>query len=216
MSIPAIAPSPIARLLLELEARKATGGLGVGGRRLVLTGGAIVEVRPHAEDSSLGDFLVATGRLSEEQLEAAKHEASGKRQALEIILRANDLVQVDVLLDTRRALWLDRFVRGLANEESAGTQPALLSPEPHASPGPAIGTLAFVLDGLTRRAGYAGDAERVGHLAQAWFEWLDTPQRARAALWADLGDVPSAVLASTLFPRHPAAPPRIAALVRAG
>ena len=120
MSIPAIAPSPIARLLLELEARKATGGLPVGGRRIVLTDGAIVEVRPHAEDTSLGDFLVATGRLTEEQLEMAKREASAKRQPLEASLRAHDLLQMDVLLDTRRALWLDRFVRGLADEEDAG------------------------------------------------------------------------------------------------
>jgi tetratricopeptide (TPR) repeat protein len=216
MSIPAIAPSPVARLLLELEARKATGGLDVGGRRIVLTEGAIVEVRPHAEDASLGDFLIATGRLTEEQLEAAKREASATQKPLETSLRHNDLVPVDVLLDTRRALWLDRFVRGLSSEESAGTQPGLLSPEPHASPGPAIGTLAFVLDALTRRAGFAGDAERVGRLAQAWFEWLDTPQRQRAAAWAELGEVSTAVFARTLFPRHPAAPPRIAALVRAG
>jgi hypothetical protein len=216
MSIPAIAPSPVARLLLELEARKATGGLDVGGRRLVLTEGAIVEVRPHAEDASLGDFLIATGRLTEEQLETAKREASAKQKPLEAGLRHNDLVPVDVLLETRRALWLDRLVRGLSAEESAGTQPGLLSPEPHASPGPAIGTLGFVLDALTRRAGFAGDAERVGRLAQAWFEWLDTPQRERAASWADLGEVTGAVFARTLFPRHPAAPPRIAALVRAG
>jgi hypothetical protein len=216
MSIPAIAPSPVARLLLELEARKATGGLDVGGRRLVLTEGAIVEVRPHAEDASLGDFLIATGRLSEEQLETAKREASAKQKPLEASLRHNDLVPVDVLLETRRALWLDRLVRGLSSEENAGTQPGLLSPEPHPSPGPAIGTLAFVLDALTRRAGFAGDAERVGRLAQAWFEWLDTPQRERAAAWADLGEVTGAVFARTLFPRHPAAPPRIAALVRAG
>src|SRR5690349_15961779 len=215
-SIPAIAPSPVARLLLELEARKATGGLPVGGRRIVLTDGAIVEVRPHADDASLGDFLVATGRLTDEQLEQAKRDASAKRQALEACLRANDLVPIDVLLDTRRALWLDRFVRGLATEEDAGREPALLSAEPHPSPGPAIGTLAFVLDALTRRAGFARDAERVGRLAQAWFEWLDTPQRTRAAHWADLGEVPSAMLASALFPRHPAAPSRIAALVRAG
>jgi hypothetical protein len=216
MSIPAIAPSPVARLLLELEARKATGGLPVGGRRLVLTEGAIVEVRPHVEDASLGDFLVATGRLTEAQLEGAKRDASAKRQALEVCLRANDLVPIDVLLDTRRALWLDRFVRGLASEESAGVQPGLLTPEPHPSPGPAIGTLSFVLDALARRAGFAGDAERVGRLAQGWFEWLDTPQRARATQWADLGEIPSAVLAHMLFPRHPAAPSRIAALVRAG
>ncbi|HEX6241563.1 MAG TPA: hypothetical protein VFZ61_11735, partial [Polyangiales bacterium] len=215
-SIPAIAPSPVARLLLELEARKATGGFPVGGRRIVLTDGAIVEVRPHADDTSLGDFLVATGRLTEQQLEHAKRDASAKRQALEACLRANDLVPIDVLLDTRRALWLDRFVRGLAAEEDAGREPALLSAEPHPSPGPAIGTLAFVLDALTRRAGFARDAERVGRLAQAWFEWLDTPQRTRAAHWADLGEVPSAMLASALFPRHPAAPSRIAALVRAG
>lgn len=216
MSIPAIAPSPVARLLLELEARKATGGLSVGGRRMVLTDGAIVEVRPHAEDTSLGEFLVATGRLSDEQLEQAKNEASSRRQPLEVVLRQQDLVPMDVLLESRRALWLDRFVRGIAAEEESGLQPGLLTPEPHPSGGPAISTLSFVLDGLTRRAGFDRDAERVGKLSQAWFEWLDTPQKTRAAQWADLGEISSATLAGALFPRHPAAPSRIAALVRAG
>ena len=53
MPIHAIAPSPVARLLLELEARGATGGVDIGGRRIVLTKGAIVEVRPASDDASL-------------------------------------------------------------------------------------------------------------------------------------------------------------------
>src|SRR5690349_21455663 len=111
MPIHAIAPSPVARLLLELEARGATGGVDIGNRRIVLTKGAIVEVRPASEDSSLGDFLVAAGRLSEDDFGLAKRTAAEQRTALETVLRARDLVPLDVLLETRRALWLDRFVR---------------------------------------------------------------------------------------------------------
>jgi hypothetical protein len=215
MPIHAIAPSPVARLLLELEARGATGGLDIGGRRIVLTKGNIVEVRPASDDASLGDFLVAAGRLSEEDLATAKRQATEQRAPLEAALRARDLVPLDVLLETRRALWLDRFVRGLAVEERAGKQPGLLTPEPHPSPGPAINTLPFVLDGLARRAGF-GDAEQVGREASAWFDWLDTQQRERAASWADFGEVNDSIQAAQLFARHPAAPSRIAALVRAG
>ena len=82
MPIHAIAPSPVARLLLELEARSATGGLDIGLRRLVLTQGAIVEVRPASDDAPLGDFLVAAGRLSEDDLASAKRLASDQRLSL--------------------------------------------------------------------------------------------------------------------------------------
>ena len=52
----------------------------------------------------------------------------------------------------------------------------------------------FVLDALTRRAGLS-DAEHVGRQASAWFEWLDTPQRERAASWADFGELDGVVWA---------------------
>src|SRR5690349_12271743 len=106
----AIAPSPVARLLLELEERGASGGLDVGGRRLVLSKGAIVEVRPAADDQSLGEFLVAAGRVSQEDLASAKKQMTDTRTSLENVLRQRELVPIDVLLETRRALWLDRFV----------------------------------------------------------------------------------------------------------
>ncbi len=211
----AIAPSPVARLLLELEERNASGGLDVGGRRLVLAKGAIVEVRPATDDQSLGEFLVAAGRLTLEDLAVAKKQMTDTRTSLENVLRQRDLVPIEVLLETRRALWLDRLVRGLANDETAGRQPGLLSPEPHASPGPAIPTLPFVLDALARRAGF-GDAEQVGRNASAWFDWIPSSRQKRAADWADFGEIPNMMPSSALFVRHPAAPSRIAALVRAG
>ncbi len=211
----AIAPSPVARLLLELEERGASGGLDVGGRRLVLAKGAIVEVRPAPEDQSLGEFLVAAGRLSTEDLADAKTQMTATRASLETVIRQRDLLPIDVLLETRRALWLDRFVRGLATDEGSSKQPGLLTPEPHASPGPAISTLPFLLDALTRRAGF-GDAELVGRNASAWFDWLPGPLAKRATEWADFGEVRDLMPASALFARHPAAPSRIAALVRAG
>jgi hypothetical protein len=106
-------------------------------------------------------------------------------------------------------------VQGLRSEEAEGKQPGLLTPEPHPSPGPAIATLPFVLDALARRAGF-GDAEHVGRAATAWFDWLPVDAQARAAEWADFGEVSQAIPVSALFARHPAAPSRIAALVRAG
>jgi tetratricopeptide (TPR) repeat protein len=215
MPIPAIAPSPIARLLLELAERGASGGVDTGGRRLVMTKGSIVEVRPAADDSSLGDFLIAAGRLSAEDLAIAKKQMSDTRTALEVVLRQRELVPIEVLLETRRALWLDRFVRGIASDEAEGKQPSMLTPEPHAATGPAIATLPFVLDALARRAGF-GDAEQVGRSAKAWFDWLPTPIEQRAREWADFGEVKEAIPVSALFARHPAAPSRIAALVRAG
>ncbi len=215
MSIHAIAPSPLARLLLELETRAASGGIEAGGRRLVLLKGSLFDVRPAPEDDSLGEFLVAAGRLSVEELNEAKLLASERRVPLEAALRLKDLVPVDALLETRRALWIDRFVRGLAEEERAGKQPGLLSPEPHAMQGPTIPLLPFVLDGLTRRASLH-DAEKIGRQADAWFEWLDTPQRERAEAWADFGNLEGPVQTAGLFARHPAAPSRIAALTRAG
>ncbi len=215
MSIHAIAPSPLARLLLELESRAASGGIDAGGRRLVLLKGGLLEVRPAPDDGSLGEFLIAAGRLNEAELTQAQRLAAERRLALEAALRQLDLVPVDALNETRRALWLDRFVRGLAAEERTAKQPSLLSPEPHSIHGATTALLPFVLDGLTRRAAF-GDAENVGRHADAWFEWLDTPQRERAAAWADLGDIDGPIQTASMFARHPAAPSRIAGLARAG
>src|SRR3954471_12016914 len=107
MSIHAIAPSPLARLLLELETRTASGGIEAGGRRLVLLKGGLFDVRPAPDDASLGEFLVAAGRLSIEDLSEGKRLASEKRIPLEAALRQRDLVPVEALLETRRALWID-------------------------------------------------------------------------------------------------------------
>src|SRR4051794_41357220 len=79
MPIHAIAPSPLARLLLELEARGASGGVDIGGRRMVLTKGSIVEVRTASADASPGGFFVAAGRLSEADLPTPQTQPTAQR-----------------------------------------------------------------------------------------------------------------------------------------
>ena len=97
------------------------------------------------------------------------------------------------MLDTRRALWLDRF--GAAGQrEKRGRSSAL-----HQSPrlaGAAIGTLASCR-WLTRRAA-RGDAERVRSPARL-FGWARHAARA-ARSRGPTSATCSAVLASTLFP----------------
>jgi tetratricopeptide (TPR) repeat protein len=216
MSMPAIAPSPVARLLLELASRRATAGLEVGGRRIVLHHGAIVDVRPHGNDAALGEFLVASTRITAEELGRHTAEADERGIPLESVLLSTGLLDSDSLADARRALWLDRVVRGLSTDEARGAAPGPVTPEPSPAEHPGVATLPFVLDALARRAGFDRDAERVGQLANAWFAWRDTEDTPRARLWAELGASTEPLLTGQLFTRHPGAPSRIAALVRAG
>jgi antitoxin (DNA-binding transcriptional repressor) of toxin-antitoxin stability system len=216
MSMPAIAPSPVARLLLELASRRATAGLEVGGRRIVLHHGAIVDVRPHGNDAALGAFLVASTRITADELSRHTAEAEERGIPLESLLVSAGLLDSDALTDARRALWLDRVVRGLSTDEARGAAPGPVTPEPTPAEHPGVATLPFVLDALARRAGFDRDAERVGQLANTWFAWRDTEDTPRARLWAELGASTEPLLTGQLFARHPGAPSRIAALVRAG
>lgn len=215
MQIEAMAPSPVARLLLELEEREATGAVDVGDRRVVLTKGAVTDVRPAEGDVSLGPFLVASGRLTQAQLLQIEREAAEGTSHAEHLLVRHGLATSEVLTDARRALWLDRIVQGLRREEEQGLEPGSLVPETQAGAGPPVALLPIVLDALARRAGF-GDAEQVGRHSHAWLEWFEVPQYKRAVRWADFGEVPQVVAISQVLTRHPAAASRIAALVRAG
>lgn len=215
MPEPPIPESPSARVLLELAASSADAGLSVGGRAVLLRGGAIVDIAAAPGDLSFGEFLLAAGRISEAELEVVQQRAEERAQGLDEALRELEAVSEEVLFTTRRALLLDRLVRAFAAEEAEGqgaAEPVALS---QLVLDAAYATPELVFDALTRRASF-GDAELIGALPAARFVWAEGAEPRRAAEWADLGDIPIAVSLGTLFPRHPAAPSRIAALLRAG
>lgn len=216
MSSHAIPESPTARLLLDLAARRASCEVPFGGRTLILFDGSIVDVRGTAEDVSLSEFLVAAGRIEERERQQVEQRMRERGQSLEQALGELDSLDPDALFETRRALLLDRLVRALAAHEASDlTRAPATVPLTAASHGPAFDTTSLVLDALARRAAF-GAAEAVGEMRRARFVWVEAPEQKRAAVWAELGDIPHAMSVATLFPRHPAAPSRIAALVRAG
>lgn len=219
MSSHAIPESPTARLLLELAARRASCEVPFGERTVVLFDGAIVDVRGKPDDVSLTQFLVAAGRIDEREREQVERRVRERGASLEQALHELESLDPEALFDTRRALLLDRLVRAIASHEAGEQGAAPRAPETAplsaASHGPAFDATALVLDALARRAAF-GAAELVGSLRRARFVWVEAPEQKRAAVWAELGDIPHAMSVATLFPRHPAAPSRIAALVRAG
>ncbi|MDB4974318.1 MAG: domain protein putative component of TonB system [Myxococcaceae bacterium] len=217
MSIPAIPESPTARLLLELATQRASCELTLGERTLVLVEGALVDVRGTAEDCSLPAFLAAAGRIEERERQRVEERMRDVGLTVDQALAELSELEPEVVLDTRRALLLDRIVRALTELESDDAHPLPARPVPlrSAARGPSFDLVGMVLDALARRAAY-GAAEAVGELRQARFVWIESALQKRAASWAELGDIPHAMSTATLFPRHPAAPSRIAALVQAG
>lgn len=215
MSSQAIAESHGARRLLELATAGADCRVGVGGRTVLLSHGAVAEVQGAAEDISLLEFLAAAGRLSESERDEIARQTGGHEPLIDRALSVLPELTPNLLLETRRALFLERLVRGLAKEDEEGTRGPISAPLENTHGSPTFDTVALVLDALARRAAH-GEAEVVGALHAAKLIWLEASGRERATLWADLGEAPSGVSVGTLFPRHPAAPSRIAALVRAG
>ena len=61
----ALVPGPIARTLLELAERGASGEIAIGGRKLVLHEGQVIGVLPAPGDEPLDTFLVKAGRLDD-------------------------------------------------------------------------------------------------------------------------------------------------------
>lgn len=219
MSSHAIPESPTARLLLELAARRASCEVPFGERTVVLFDGAVVDIRGKPDDVSLTQFLVAAGRIDEREREQVERRVRELGVSLEQALSELESLEPEALFDTRRALLLDRLVRAIAahetEEQSSGLRAPETAPLSAATHGPAFDATALVLDALARRAAF-GAAEVVGSLRRARFVWVEAPEQKRASVWAELGDIPHAMSVATLFPRHPAAPSRIAALVRAG
>ncbi|MDB4985266.1 MAG: domain protein putative component of TonB system [Myxococcaceae bacterium] len=216
MSTPAIPQSPTARLLLELATQRTSCELALGQRTLVLVEGALVDVRGTPDDCSLPAFLAAAGRIEEHERQVVEERIRDVGLSVDQALGELSELAPEVVLETRRALLLDRMVRAFAALENAdGSAAPQPTPLRSAARGPSFDLVEIVLDALARRAAF-GAAEVVGELRRARFVWIDAPAQKRAASWAELGDIPHAMSVATLFPRHPAAPSRIAALVRSG
>lgn len=211
----ALVPGPIARTLLELAERGASGEIAIGGRKLVLHEGQVIGVLPAPGDEPLDSFLVKAGRLDDGGARAArsKSEMAGTPliRELELVLTPAQLTQ------GLRALWLDRLVFGLQSDVDAGQ--GLNDFEPAAALSTRAGEhrtplLELLLDALARRAGER-DAGLVGSQANKLLIWQESSHRAAAEAWAELPALDPPRVAR-LLASSPAAASRIAALLRAG
>ncbi|MBX3252295.1 MAG: hypothetical protein KF901_34295, partial [Myxococcales bacterium] len=198
-----LAPSPVARRLIELWSRRADGSLDVGGRVVHLRAGEVVRVEAGPGDPSVADFLVRAGHVT--------HAPAGGDD-VDALSTAG--VAADRLRRARRATWIDRLVAGLALlDAGGGTEDirATLPPEGEAEP-----LVPLLLDALARRAaerdaGLVG--ERAGHRVHLH---LELPATAEAQSWAKLDGADLRAPLAKLLVRQPGAATRVAALVRAG
>ncbi|MFW6049989.1 MAG: hypothetical protein ACODAU_02375 [Myxococcota bacterium] len=208
MAAPGLAHSPLALMLLDLARRHANGSVHLGGRRVVVRSGAVIDVAAAEGDESLPEFLVRAGRASAADVAEARKRAPD--EVADELVRMGRLTQT-TLRSSRRALWLDRLVRSLDTDSEPRFEPE----PPDGRDEAGVGMVPLVLDALERRAA-AGDAEVVGALADHLFEWLPPgPHSDVARKWSKL-DADGAEPVADLLSRSPAGPSRIAALVRAG
>ncbi|MDH5492934.1 MAG: hypothetical protein OEY14_13350, partial [Myxococcales bacterium] len=210
-----LAPSPLAHMLLELAERGADGTMEVGGRGLVLRAGALVDIDPGPDDQALEEFLVRTGRLEPDAAASCRATAEARGVRVETVIAENHLVRAKALSEARRALLLDRLVRGLAAEEIMGREPPAFDPSPPpATDADPIALVPLLLDALSRRAGEE-DAGAVGERASDHLIWVRGPHLEPALRWSGLGKEAIDGPVSRFLARDPGAPSKIAALVRA-
>jgi tetratricopeptide (TPR) repeat protein len=216
MGSPVLDASPLAGLLLDLAARKASGRLSAGGRALALRAGDLIDILPAAEDESLERFLVESGRIAGDVIAEYEHGArGGGRGSIPDALVADGVLTASELRQVRRAILLDRLTRTLRTAaERAEPLPALAAEGAGASAS-SVALLPLVLDALARCAAVQ-DAAVVGAHLNHRIDWLENVHMPTARAWADLGDAPQRPAVSTVLAKRPAAAPRIAALLRAG
>lgn len=215
MSARALAPSPVARRLFELAERRADGTLTVGGRTISLRHGKIVDIGPSEADESLIEFMVRAGRIDAGLAESANRRVRST-SVDDLSALASAGVRTTELRSARRALFLDRLVRGLGHaEQHADGVGAFVPDATHAEFDHEEDLPPLVLDALERRAG-ENDAGLVGERATEIVHFAEGPfvELARRYVGQQEGDNPPAVF--EILRRSPAAASRIAALVRAG
>ncbi len=212
MVSPVIPESATARRLLDLAVQRASCEVPFGQRVVVLCEGEVTDVECDEPETSLDSFLVAAGRLDERERVAVVQLATELHVSVEQAVLELALLEPDALRELRRAQLLERLLRAFAAHDDGLPTPRPIAP---ATRGQRFDTCELVLDVLVRRAAL-GPAETVGQMRRARFVWRESALEKRAAVWADLGDIPHAITASTLLSRHPSAASRIAALIAAG
>ena len=106
-------PNPVAAFLLHLAELKATGVVEVGGRRVSINKGEVVDVGPAPGDESLGEFLLNSARIDTNDLNRAYNDFETQNANLDTSLKALGIMSESDMAEARLALWLDRMVRGL-------------------------------------------------------------------------------------------------------
>ncbi len=216
MDAPPLDVSPVAKFLLGLADRRATGAVAIGGRTLLLAAGEICDVSQAEGDLDLGDFLLASARLSADQLAEVRAASSTGAASLDQALVARGYLTSADLTARKRALWLERFVRGLRQaSQEREPLPTLDLATPRGGAASGVRLLPFALDALARLAADA-DATTVGMSISHRLTWTEGPLTEEARRWAAFGDTTQRPVVSSILARLPAVAPQIAALVRAG
>ncbi len=212
----ALEASPIAKSLISLAERAATGYINLGRRRVVISSGDVVGVHPADGDESLEQFLFDSSLIDEGALSRAQVEADEQGIHIAQVLVRDGLLRERDLLSARRSLWLDRFVRSFRELRCSGEHPLRLEPGDPLPVGlPGVRLVPLLLDALARCA-TEEDAEAVGVRLNHRLEWLQRASTETGRKWAALGSLPERPTVSSILVRAPAAATSIAALERAG
>ncbi|HJK98604.1 MAG TPA: hypothetical protein RMF84_15375, partial [Polyangiaceae bacterium LLY-WYZ-14_1] len=210
-----LAQSPTARMLLDLAERRADGSLELGGRRVTLRGGDVVDVSGRPGDPTLDGLLVSAGALDGEAADWACARAIADGRALAEVLR--ERLPDATIRGALREAWTERLAAAFRDEaqgtpregEAPDTSEApafpgrpsrggpVFLPEavlPSAAEGdwePGESTVALVLDALAVRAEAdlrrEGGEAAVAALSVQELVWERTPHQVSAARWCGLG-----------------------------
>ncbi|MCG8556577.1 MAG: hypothetical protein MJD61_14995 [Proteobacteria bacterium] len=206
--------SPVARLLLGLAERNASAQVLLGARRVLVRDGELAGVSPADNDETFPEFLCNSGRVTRDQVDAAREQAESEGLGVdEILVRQAHLTELDAG-SARRAMWLDRLVRALGSSSLQMRPPESLAPAPTTGTAPRYDLVTLLLDALARVA-VQSDAARVASRLNHRLAWRQGPHKARASAWAAFGDLPARPVLSLVLARNPAGAPLISALLRA-
>lgn len=211
-----LAPSPLARLLLELADRHADGSFDIGGRRFVLQRGAVASISAGPRDEDFGAFLVRAGILDAANSLDFDRKAQSANLSLTELLVRDRVVRLERMLEAERAFFLDRFVRSIAAEENEKRElPPFVNGKLVDDSHTTYPLVPLMLDAFTKlaaqfEAAYVG--ERVDHRV----ELLASPFQLMIVDWFGHGIGPDGTPVVTILSKDPSAAPRIAALIRVG
>jgi tetratricopeptide (TPR) repeat protein len=219
MDRPPLDVSPVAKFLIGLVERRASGAVVLPQRSVQLSNGDVQDVTAANGDQDFGDFLLRSGRITSAELARTRDQALAGAMVFEQALTGQSRLRPAETRALKRALWLDRFLRSL-RESLAGsaTLPVLAAlPELElaANSGERMKFLPLILDAFGRIA-LDAEAATVGVRLKHRLIWLDVPLAAEAKSWACLGDISEQPVIAALLARLPACAPQIAALLRAG